>query len=243
MDKKKLIIGNMKMYMTSGDVKEYLQNLNLKNMNEQVIFCPSSIYIPYFLGYPFQVGSQNISATTLGAYTGEISAEQLASLGVTYTIVGHSERRMYFDEINEEVPQKMKQALDHHIVPIVCIGETLEEYNAGKTLSILRTQLIDCLTGLSLEEISKTVIAYEPIWAIGTGKIPTNLEIEEIAIEIKKILQEVFQSTNVPVLYGGSVSSKNIEQLEQIASIDGYLIGSASVKTKEIEKILEVVNH
>lgn len=242
MEKDKLIIGNMKMYMTSRDVKEYLQNLTLTTKDNNLVLCPTSIFVPYFLGHQFKVGVQNISATSLGAYTGELSAIQASSLGVTYAIIGHSERRMYFDEINEQIHQKIKHALECNITPVVCIGETLDDYTNKKTLPILKKQIIDCLTGLSLDEIEKIIIAYEPIWAIGTGKIPNNIEIESIVDEIKKILKEVFKSYQNKVLYGGSVSSNNINELEQISNLDGYLIGSASIKVEEMKKILEVVN-
>lgn len=242
MDKNKLIVGNMKMYMNTFDVKTYLQNFHSKQINKQVVLCPTDIFIPYFLGNDFSVGVQNIASTNLGAYTGELGAEQVATIGIKYTILGHSERRMYFNETSEEINKKIKQAIKHHITPIVCIGETLEEYEKKITLDVLRTQLSSCLTNLTDIELSNIIIAYEPIWAIGTGIVPTNSEIESAILEIKTMLKKLFNSFDNKVLYGGSVSSNNIHELEQIKNLDGYLIGSASTKVDEMLKILEVVS-
>lgn len=237
---KKLVVGNLKMYLDTEQVKTYLDKIKDKINNEAVVLCPSSLYLPYFIGFSFSVGSQNLAMVENGAYTGEISASQVASLGCRYAIVGHSERRQYFGELNEEIGEKMKQSLNANLIPIICIGETLEEYENNKTQDVLKKELIDAFSGIERHDMSKVVIAYEPIWAIGTGKIPTNEEIEKVASLINQYMEEYFQC-KVKILYGGSVNSKNIEQLEQIQSIDGYLIGSAATKAEEILKIVEVV--
>lgn len=237
----KLLVGNLKMYMTKNDVDNYLTTLISHINNESVVLIPSALYLPYFLNRDFSVGIQTISTSITGAYTGEISAIQAHSLGIKYTIIGHSERRNYFDETNEEVYQKVKNAVKNDIIPIVCIGESLENYESKKTTDILRNQIIDCFTGLTLEELEKVIIAYEPIWAIGTGKIPANEEIQAIIRMIKSQMIESFHIYKTKVLYGGSVNGTNIEQLEKINNLDGYLIGSAATNALEILKMKEVV--
>lgn len=239
MENKKLVVANLKMYLSTSDIATYLKKIaSLERQN--VIFCPTSIYLPYFVGHGYGVGIQNVAATELGAYTGEVSAIQAAGLGVQYAILGHSERRQYFGETNAQIHQKIIQCLRAKMTPIVCIGETAEEYQKQQTKEVLKQQIIACFRDLPAEAISKVIIAYEPIWAIGTGKIPRNEEITEIASEIKHIVVEKFHCHMIPVLYGGSIKCSNIEQLENIKNIDGYLIGKAST-TEEFFRLLEVV--
>lgn len=237
---KKLVVANLKMYMDKEDVVNYLQTIATKISKNSVVLCPASIYIPYFLANGFEVGIQNIAMTKNGAYTGEVSASQASSVGCSYAIVGHSERRMYFKELNEEIGEKLKLALEEEIIPILCIGETLEEKEAGKMQDVLKRELVDSLSSLQKEDIAKVIIAYEPIWAIGTGKIPTNEEILEAISFIKSYTQQYFESI-VRVLYGGSVNSTNIETLEKVEVVDGYLIGSSATKAEELLKLIEVV--
>lgn len=241
MENKKLVVANLKMYLSTQDMAIYLKRVASFH-NHQLILCPTSIYLPYFVGHGYRVGIQNVATEQLGAYTGEVSAMQAASLGVQYAIVGHSERRQYFGETNDQVHQKIRQCLKAGITPIVCIGETEEQYRKQNTKAVLKQQIIDCFHDLSVETIANVVIAYEPIWAIGTGKIPSNQEITEIATEIKQIVVEKFHCHMIPVLYGGSIKCSNIEQLENIKNIDGYLIGKAST-TEEFFRLLEVVYH
>ncbi len=237
---KKLVVANLKMYMNKEDVVNYLQTITATLPKNKVVFCPTSIYIPYFLANGFEVGIQNVAMTTNGAYTGEVSASQARSVGCRYAIIGHSERRMYFGELNEEIGEKLKFAIEEELIPILCVGETLEEKESGKTQDVLKRELVDSLSGLLKEDIEKVIIAYEPIWAIGTGKIPTNDEISKTASFIKEYVQEYF-SSNVIVLYGGSVNSTNIKTLEKVQEIDGYLIGSSATKAEELLKLIEVV--
>lgn len=238
---KKLLVGNLKMYMTKNDVDNYLNDLVGHINNDSVVIIPTSIYLPYFLNHDFSVGIQTIATTETGAYTGEVSALQASSLGIKYAIIGHSERRNYFDETNEEIYQKIKNAIKNNIIPIVCIGESLEDYENKKTIDVLKKQIIDCFTGLTDDELEKIIIAYEPIWAIGTGKVPMNEEIQSAVRMIKTQMVDSFHIYEVKVLYGGSVNQSNIEQLEKINNLDGYLVGSAATKASEILKMGEVV--
>lgn len=241
MENRKLVIANLKMYLSTQDMAHYLKQVASFDY-QQLILCPTSIYLPYFVGHGYGVGIQNVASEWLGAYTGEVSAIQAASLGVQYAILGHSERRQYFHETDWQIHQKMRQCLKANITPIICIGETAEQYRKQQTKEVLRQQLFDCFQDLSGEAIAKVIIAYEPIWAIGTGKIPSNQEITEIVAEIKHIVVEKFHCHMIPVLYGGSIKCSNIEQLENIKNIDGYLIGKAST-TEEFFRLLEVVYH
>lgn len=229
----KLIVGNFKNYMTSTDVANYLKQIDLIN-GENIILCPSNIYIPYFLKKNFKVGIQNVCNN--GTYTGEISAKQAKSIGIFSAIVGHSERRINFNETNQIINSKIKECLKEKINVILCIGETIEEKNNNETIDVLKKQIKECLDDI---EIKNVVIAYEPIWAIGTGIIPTVDEIQFITNEIKKIVGEN-HNTDVKVLYGGSVNSNNISDIIKV--VDGVLIGKASTDVVEFLKIIEVVN-
>ena len=228
----KLIIGNFKNYMTSNDVAIYLKEIE-KIKGNNIVLCPSNIYIPYFLKKDFKVGIQNI-ASNERTYTGEISSKQVKSLGINYAIIGHSERRINFNETNEIVNSKIKEALKENLNVILCIGETIDEKD--NAIEVLEKQIIECLKDIELNNI---VIAYEPVWAIGTGMIPTVDEIEFITNEINKIVNEKF-NTDVKVLYGGSVNSNNISDIINV--VDGVLIGKASTDVVEFLKIIEVVN-
>ena len=237
---KKLLVANLKMYMDKENVVSYLQSISSRIHNENVVLCPTNIYIPYFLSNNFQVGIQNVAVTKNGAYTGEVSSSQASSIGCTYAIIGHSERRLYFGELNEEIGEKLKLSIENNLTPILCIGETLEEKENEATRDVLKRELVDSLSSLEKMDIGKVIIAYEPIWAIGTGKIPTNSEITENTKFIKNYIQEYFHS-NIKVLYGGSVNTSNIEELQEVKTIDGYLIGSSATNAEELLKLIEVV--
>ena len=231
-----LIVGNLKMYLDGTEIKNYLDKIK-EYEDENIVICPSSIHIPYFLNHKFKVGLQNISDKEKGALTGEISALQGKNLGVSYTIIGHSERRNIFKETNEQINLKIKEALNQKLKVILCVGETLEEKEKNLTENIIRKELEECLKDIK-EEI---IIAYEPIWSIGTGKIPTNQEIEQIS---KYIKEEIIKITNkqTKVLYGGSVNPNNIESLKKITNIDGYLIGGSSSKIDEFIQIIKQID-
>lgn len=221
----KLIVGNLKNYMDAHDTAVYLKQID---KIENVVICPSNIFIPYFLNKKFEVGIQNIYLNDKTC-TGEITAKQAKSLGISYAIVGHSERRTNFIETNIVVNHKIKEALKNNLKVILCIGETLEEKQNNKTIEVLKKQINECLKDIN-EEV---IIAYEPIWAIGTNIVPTVSEIENNISKIKEIV-------NTKVLYGGSVNSNNISEIIKVT--DGVLIGKASTDVVEFLKIIEVVN-
>lgn len=233
----KLVVGNQKSYMEKDKVDMFISGLhNIKTNN--FILCPSSIYLYEFSKHNILLGSQNVSNYPSGATTGELSCEQLKSIGVKYSIVGHSERRELLKESIEDTNIKIKRLLDNEMTPILCVGETKEEKEEGKTKDIISSEVIGALKELDKASIEKIIIAYEPIWAIGTGLIPTNSDIEDITNYIKDIVKDSFDAS-VSVLYGGSVSLKNIDELNKIDIVDGYLIGGASTKIDELIEIVE----
>lgn len=237
----KLIVANFKMNMSLQDVAQYISymdNYNLKSKN--IIVCPTSIYIPYFNNENFIVGAQDVSIYKNGAYTGDVSASQLKSSNIKYSIVGHSERKKYYNESDLIIHEKIKNCLENNITPIVCIGESKEEKLMQKTEQVLRRSILDLFKGLEKDDLSNIIIAYEPIWAIGTGIIPTPLEIVETISFIKDIIKSAFK-VEIKVLYGGSVSAKNIDMLKNINVIDGFLIGGASNNPEEFLKIINIL--
>ena len=240
MENKKLVVGNMKMNLTASEINKYIKEIDKKDYNDQVVFCPSSLYLPYFVGKSYKCGIQNIAATKMGAYTGEVSVEQVASLKVDYAIIGHSERRAYYHETDEVVRQKVELALPEKVKIILCIGETLEERESLKTYKVLKRQLTTALKGLDISNNKKLIIAYEPVWAIGTGKVPTNQDIEDTITFIKEIINDIC-GLKLKVLYGGSVNDGNIAKLNEIPNVDGYLVGGASNSVEKFNKIIEVV--
>lgn len=241
MENKKLVVGNMKMNLTASEIKEYVKEIDTKNYNEQVVFCPSSLYLSHFIGKTYGCGIQNIAAYEMGAYTGEVSVQQVSSMNIDYTIIGHSERREYFNETDEVVRRKIELALRQDKLKIIlCIGETLEERENNKTNEVLERQLTSGLKDLNNDDVKRIIIAYEPVWAIGTGKVPTNLEIEETIAFIKDIVKNLC-GYSAMVLYGGSVNDQNIANLNEISNVDGYLVGGASNKVEKFNKIIEVV--
>ena len=241
MENKRLIVANLKMNMDISEIVEYLKVINPNINSEYVAICPTSIYIPYFLKQNYLVGLQNLYYHDQGAYTGEISPLQANKMGITLTILGHSERRLNFSETNELINNKIVDAIKNNLKVILCIGESLEERNNSKTNEVLNLQLSECLKNLDDHMLEKVVVAYEPIWAIGTSLTPTNEEIEITISNIKKRVEEGFNYSNIPVLYGGSVNLKNIAELNQISNLSGYLIGGAALNPHTLLSIIEVV--
>jgi len=233
----KLVIGNQKCYLDKSEIEKF--KLGIKEINSNnFILCPSNIYLSEFNECNFLLGSQNISKYDKGATTGEVSCEQLKSMGINFSIVGHSERRELFNETIYDTKTKVKKLLENKMIPILCVGETKEERDSLKTKTVIFEELEGALLELEKELIEKVIIAYEPIWSIGTGVIPSNGEIEEVINSIKEFLQSNFNSANT-VLYGGSVSIKNIDELNKIKVVDGYLIGGASTRVDELIEIIE----
>ena len=234
----KLIIGNQKAYLDSNQINQFISgSLNLAT-NDNVIICPSSIYIERFKKTPFLLGSQNISNYPSGSSTGELSAEQLKSVGIKFAIVGHSERRQNQHETNEEINAKIKQLIKYDITPILCVGESKINRESKKYKEVILTEINEALNDLSTDSVDKIIIAYEPIWSIGTGIIPTNEQIDEMSKYIKEIIKKDY-NCDMKVLYGGSVNDNNVGTLNKITSVDGYLIGGASTKIEEFKKIIE----
>lgn len=234
----KLIVSNHKMNLTLEEIKDYVEEIeSLSLVKNALVFCPSFPYLPYFQGKNYSLGSQNVADQKMGALTGEVSVEQLKSLGVSYVIVGHSERRKILKESLETIQRKTDLCLESEIIPILCIGESLDEQSVKE--EILKKEIDSVLK--SEKKYEKVIIAYEPIWAIGTGITPTEEEIKQTIQKIKSHVKERY-SINCKVLYGGSVTPENIEQLDKIEWIDGYLIGGTSLdipKLKEVIKVLE----
>ncbi len=245
--RKKVIAGNWKMNMLPNEAIEYIQAFEpmVKDSKSEVILCVPYTDLFYCLmntqGTNIKIGAQNMHFAETGAYTGEVSGKMLKSIGVEYVIIGHSERRQYYNETDETVNKKIKAAFQNELKPIVCVGETLEEREAGKTEQIITTQTRLALDGLTKEQVKNTIIAYEPIWAIGTGKTATsedaNNSIKAIREEIKKIYGEDI-SSEVIIQYGGSVKSSNAKELFSTSDIDGGLVGGASLKPDEFSKIV-----
>jgi len=245
--RKKVIAGNWKMNKTPEEAKEFMKEFIplVENTENEVVICAPFIdlkcLVKHTAGTNVKIGAQNMHWEETGAYTGEISASMLKSIGVEYVIIGHSERRQYFAETDETVNKKIKAALKNELKPIVCVGETLEQREKGLTEKIITEQTKLALEGLTDEQVANTIIAYEPIWAIGTGKTATsedaNNSIKSIREEICKIYGQNVAS-RVIIQYGGSVKSANAKELFTTSDIDGGLVGGASLKADEFAKIV-----
>ncbi len=235
------------MNMLPDEAINFIQQLEplVKNTPNEVILCVPYTDLFYVLlnaqGTNIKVGAQNMHFEESGAYTGEISGKMLKSIGVEYVIIGHSERRQYFAETDETVNKKIKSAFANNLKPIVCVGETLEERETGKAIEKITQQTRLALEGLEPEQVKNTIIAYEPIWAIGTGKTATsddaNNAIKKIREEISKIYGNNIAEC-VIIQYGGSVKSSNAKELFTKSDIDGGLVGGASLKADEFAKIV-----
>lgn len=185
-------------------------------------------------------GAQDVSAHDNGAYTGEVSASMLEKLGCTWVVVGHSERRQYHQESNELVAAKAKKALEHGISPIVCVGEPLDVREAGNHVSYVVDQTRESLAGLTPDELSRTVIAYEPVWAIGTGKVASAADAQEVCHAIRELLRELADDTiadSIRILYGGSVKTETVAEIIGEPDVDGGLVGGASLDGQEFAKL------
>ena len=230
-----IIALNNKSNLSKAEFKTYLNELNNINSNHKLILCPTYLNIGEFTSNNISLGSQNVSSTNDGPYTGEVSAKQLKSYNVEYSLVGHSERRKNQKETEEEIFEKIIRLLENNIIPILCIGETKEERDNNKVYEIIDKSL-ENVKRINNEFQSKIIIAYEPVWSIGTGIIPTTEEINEVITYIKK------EFPNNKVLYGGSANEKNIDILKQITTIDGYLLGGLSLKPNQLKEFIDKLN-
>ena len=245
--RRKVIAGNWKMNMLPNETIEFIEKFEplVKDTNNDVILCVPYTDLFYALNFAqntnIKIGAQNMHFEESGAYTGEVSAKMLKSIGVEYVIIGHSERRQYFNETDETVNKKIKVAFVNELKPIVCVGETLEEREDGKTVDIITNQTKLALDGLTNEQVKNTIIAYEPIWAIGTGKTATSEDANNSIKEIRKKIEEIYGkevAECVIIQYGGSVKSVNAKELFTTSDIDGGLVGGASLKPEEFAKIV-----
>ena len=229
----KIVIGNQKMYMNKEDVLAFVETLKNTNMeNRQVIVCPTFPFLEYYNNV-VPVGAQNVAINDNGAYTGEVSASQLKSLNIPYCIIGHSERRQYFNETDEAVNKKAKVLLENGITPVICVGETLEEREANVHMGRIEDQVRQAIDNIDVRFVDRIIIAYEPIWAIGTGKTATKEQAEEMCSHIRYNVAKMYGlnvADNVRIQYGGSVNEANAKELFEMPNIDGALVGGASLK-------------
>ncbi len=247
--RKKLIAGNWKMYKTSDEARAFVRDflpLVAGHTRDEIVVCPPYTSVDAVIeearGSNVAVGVQNVHWKADGAYTGEISAPMLLCLGVTHVIVGHSERRQYFGETDDTVNLRLKTALESGLTPICCVGEVLEEREAGMTDDVLRRQCVRAFHAISAKKAAKLVVAYEPVWAIGTGKTAT----PEIAADAHALIRNeaatVFGeefAAQLRILYGGSVKPDNASSLMAQAEIDGALVGGASLDPKSFAAIVK----
>ena len=245
--RRKVIAGNWKMNMLPNEAISFIEELTplVKDTKNEVILCVPYTDLFYALlnvqGTNIKIGAQNMHWEEKGAYTGEVSGQMLKSIGVEYVIIGHSERRQYFAETDETVNKKIKSALANGLKPIVCVGETLEQREAGITEQIITGQVEKAFEGIEASDLSKIIIAYEPIWAIGTGRTATKEDANETIMQIRKKIAEIYgqnEADRVIIQYGGSVKSSNAKELFEMSDIDGGLVGGASLKAEEFSKIV-----
>ncbi|MBQ6324186.1 MAG: triosephosphate isomerase [Bacilli bacterium] len=231
-----MIVLNHKSNLTKEEFISYYDKLTkLDISNEEVILCPSFPHFALVTPSNIILGAQNVSKNCSGAHTGEVSATQLKSYNVEYAIVGHSERRTAEKETGEEVSAKVKNLLSEDITPIICIGETKEEKENPEVLDSLYSELLESTKNFNQEDYEKIVIAYEPIWSIGTGVLPSNEEIKEKV----KFLKDKFPKSRI--IYGGSVNDANIEELKKNDSLDGFLIGGMSLDINKLDALLKII--
>jgi len=240
---------NWKMYKTPDQARDFFREflpLVSGHTRDEIVVCPPFLDLPAAIeaakGSNVAVGAQNVHWKEEGAFTGETSAAQLLALGVTHVIIGHSERRQYFGETDDTVNLRLKTALGAGIIPICCVGEVLEEREAGMTDDVLRRQCVRAFHAISAKKAAKLVVAYEPVWAIGTGKTATPELAAEAHAVIRREATEIFGEEfagNLRILYGGSVKPDNVSSLMAQEEIDGALVGGASLDPKSFAKIVK----
>ena len=246
--RKAIIAGNWKMNKTPDEARALVEELIplVADAECEVVVCPPFVDLcpvsKAIKGTNIHLGAQNIHWAKSGAFTGEISADMLKKFGVEYAIVGHSERRQYFGETDATVNMRAKAALENDITPIICVGESLEQRERGETDEFVASQVRGALEGISADDARRIVIAYEPIWAIGTGRTATAEMAEETIIVIRKTLRSIFgndAAETVRIQYGGSMNPQNAASLMAMENIDGGLIGGASLKAEDFSKVVK----
>ncbi len=247
--RKPIIAANWKMYKTIDEATAFIEEIREKVPSfDQVesVVCASPLFLRKLVKKAkhsdVKIGSQNMHFADKGAFTGEVSPVALKDLGVHYVIIGHSERREMFNETDETVNQKVLSAFSHGLLPIVCCGETLAQREAGETNTFVTGQIGQALAGLTTEEVENTVIAYEPIWAIGTGRSSTAADADEVCGQIRQVVAKLFSqdvAEAIRIQYGGSVKPENIAEYMAMENIDGALVGGASLEAASYLKLLE----
>jgi triosephosphate isomerase len=246
-----LVAGNWKMNLNRQQAVELARQLvagvptAVSGKSTEVVICPPAVYLEAVRGAvngsSIGVGAQNASSEKNGAFTGEISLEMLADVGTSHVILGHSERRQFSGETDTLINRKLRAALESALTPILCLGETLEQREQGATQQVIRTQLEGALEGVSAEKAQKIVIAYEPVWAIGTGKTATPQQAQEVHADLRKMLENRYNAPlaqQIRLLYGGSVKADNAAELLAQPDIDGALVGGASLQAEGFLKIV-----
>ena len=245
-----IIVGNWKMNKLRSEAETFMNGVEAHLTGEEKA--------DYGIAAPFTcvdvcvknakhliIAAENCNEKDSGAFTGEVSVPMLEEIGITYCIIGHSERRTYYNETNHACALKAKRLFASNIVPILCIGETEAEYDAGKTAEVVKTEIKESLEGLTAEEVSKMVIAYEPIWAIGTGKTATNEIAEDVCGYIRGVVAELYGqdvAEKVRIQYGGSVKPATLKELLEQPNIDGALVGGASLQVESYVAMIEALN-
>jgi triosephosphate isomerase len=244
-----IIAGNWKLNRTPSQTVKLIGEIKplVREAHAEVVVCPTSACLfaakEALKGTDIALGAQNAFYEDSGAYTGEVSCDSLLELGVRYVIIGHSERRRYFGESDETVNKKVAKALEKHLKPIVCVGESHEQKKLGATEEVVRMQTRLALFGVPIGDVEDVAIAYEPIWAIGTGMTATSAEANETIRSIRRVVSEIYTpeaSQKLRILYGGSMNSGNARELLSTSDIDGGLIGGASLKSEEFARIVNL---
>ena len=250
--RKTIIAGNWKMNMLASQVKPFAEEL--KTLNPRAKWCETVVCVPYvmipaalkaFKDSRVAVGAENLNENPKGAYTGEVSAAMLADLGVKYVIIGHSERRQYYGETDFSVNKKVHAALEAGLNPIICVGESLQQREMDITLELIALQVKAALAGVPAEKMRKVVIAYEPIWAIGTGKTATAEQANEVCDAIRTVIRKLYGARiarATTIQYGGSMNEKNAHELLAQPDIDGGLIGGAALVPAKFSAIIDAAN-
>ncbi len=250
--RKTIIAGNWKMNMTASDTKKFADDI--KAIMPRAKWCDVVVCVPFvnipaalkaFKDLRISVGAQNMFYEKSGAYTGEVSADMLKDLGVKYVIIGHSERRQYFGETDFTVNKKVLAALEAGLHPIICVGESLEQRELGVTMELIAYQVKAALAGVPADKMRHVVIAYEPLWAIGTGKTATAEQAGEVCQAIRAVIRKLYGAhvaRSVTIQYGGSMNAKNAAELLAQPDVDGGLIGGASLKPADFVEIINAAN-
>jgi len=245
--KKLFIVANWKMNGNKASNKQLINAINAKvskDSNIEIVICPPFAYLTQILELKIssiKIGAQNISENNNGAYTGEISGSMLQDLNLDYVIIGHSERRQMFNDNEANIAQKFELAHQYELIPILCVGESFNERKTGQTLEIIQTQIKSVIESTGIELFAKSIIAYEPIWAIGTGETASPSQAEEVHSNIRTIIKEYDSNiaASIPILYGGSVNGANSKDLFTMSNINGGLIGGASLNEEEFVEIYQ----